>query len=65
MTIKKDILWITQVEAKKTPYSRKDFTKERKKSVTSKNHQGRVEITNEVFKEMTYFKNLDIFTLKT
>ena len=53
------------MEAKKTPYSRKDFTKERKKSVTSKNHQGRVEITNEVFKEMTYFKNVDIFTLKT
>ena len=50
---------------KQTPYSRKDFTKERKKSVTSKNHQGRVEITNEVFKEMTYFKNVDIFTLKT
>ena len=46
---------------------KKDFTKERKKSISKKNHWGGENslITHKIFNEMIYFKSLDYFTSKT
>ena len=48
-------------------YLKKDFTKERKKSISKKNHWGGENslITHKIFNEMIYFKSLDYFTSKT
>ena len=63
----KEILWLSQEEAPKKNVLKKVFTKERKKSISKKNHWGGENslITHKIFNDMIYFKSLDYFTSKT